>query len=131
MDNKKHYIELFYYEQKYINNHETKHFIDDKKSWFIYYEKDKNYYLCKNKHDNKITKMINVENFIKIWNYDVYNMIRKNLNNKAKISIYIENKYFSGYICDNYNYSKIPIDIIRNYTYLLKDIIEEIDENNN
>lgn len=90
------------------------------------YVKDENCYICKNKYDKQIIKMVDVENFIRIWNYDMFNITRNIYDKEAKISIYIENKYYSGYICNRT--SKICIDIIQKYIYLLKDIIEENDE---
>lgn len=128
---KKHYIKLCYYKE--IDYTENKYEIDNKRSWDIFYIREENCYTCKNKFDNKITKMIDVENFIRIWNHDMYNITR-NINDNMKIGIYIEDKCFSGYKCDRN--SKIPVEAIKIYINLLKDIIdknniENIDEDYN
>lgn len=126
MNDKRHYIELSYYKIKYDDG-KKKYEFDDENSWIISYKKDENCYFCEKKSNNKITKMENVENFIRIWNYDMYNTIHNGrYQGEAKIYIYVENEYYSGYICNET--SKISVDIIQKYVCLLKDIIEEKDK---
>lgn len=120
-ENKKNYIEIYSYEKIYDD--EIKYIKEN--SWIITYTKDEKLFICKHKYDKRIIKMVDVENFIRIWNFDMYNMTRNDYYKEAVINIFIENKYFSGYKCNRT--TKISIDIILKYIYLLKDIIEEDD----
>lgn len=124
--NKKNYIELSCYEEKYDNG--IKYENDKDNSWIITYINDEKLYICKNKYDKRIIKMVDIENFIRIWNYDMYNITSSCYNKNAEISIYILNKYYSGYKCNRT--SKISIEIIQKYIWLLKDIIEEKEKDN-
>lgn len=118
--NKNNYIELLYYKAK--NHLENEYEIDNKQSWIISYIKKENCYKCENKYDNTISKMTNVENFIRIWNYNMYNKPQYD-NDDAEIKIYVQYEYYSGYKCNRNN--KIPIETIKMFTGLLKDIIDE------
>lgn len=125
MDNKRYCIKLTSYERVYDG--ENKIEVDNENSWIISYKKDENCYLCERISNNKITKMENVEKFIRVWNQDMnIKIYSRDYRKEAKISIFIENEYYSGYICSRT--SKIPVDIIPKYICILKDIIEEKDK---
>ncbi|ORZ11466.1 hypothetical protein BCR42DRAFT_421179 [Absidia repens] len=122
MNEAKHYISLIF---KKYNSSERECEIDDSKSFIISYKKDVNCYLCKKKSTGKVTKMANVENFIRIWNYNMSNEISEQRWGESYISVYIEKEFFSGYEHSCASGPRIPVDIIQKYICLLKDIVEE------
>ncbi|GAA5809287.1 hypothetical protein MFLAVUS_002693 [Mucor flavus] len=99
--------------------------------WIISYNKNQDLFICENKSNSKITKMKNVENFVKVWSYDIHQAIKtlppredsRNSRPEAYIELFIENDYFAGYtISDD---ASVPEELIQKYIFLLKDIIEE------
>lgn len=102
--------------------------------WIISYNKNQDLFICENNSNSKITKMKNVENFIKVWSHDVHQAIRilhvkdwsSPCTHKAYIKLFIENNYFSGYTITK-NASVIG-ELIQKYVFLLKDIIDEDDK---
>lgn len=123
MGDKKHYIELTH--RKLLrSNVESKCEIANTNSWIISFKKDEKHFMCENKSSNKITKMKNVENFIRIWTCDIYNAKNSvRLIHEGSIDIYMENQKYSGYTCNSS--SPVSADTIQRYVYLLKDIIED------
>ncbi|KAI9341877.1 hypothetical protein BD770DRAFT_414775 [Pilaira anomala] len=95
---------------------------DDDKSWQISYEKDENCFFCKNLSDNNVTKMNDVENFIRIWIRHTELMLRdKYSGQKAVVMLIVQGKCLSGYKC--HMHSKIPENICHHFPNTLKDII--------
>ncbi|CAO3649794.1 unnamed protein product [Cunninghamella blakesleeana] len=129
MNDKRHYIELSQY--KIIYDDKKKLEIDNTKSWVITYKEDKNCFLCEKKSSNKITEMKDVEQFIRIWNYDAYHKIDGNYSEEASIKFYIQNECFSEHTCrmTGKGATQIPVVIIQGYINSLKNIIEEKDKN--
>lgn len=123
MVDKKHYIKLTCLTR--LTGDDVGH------SWIISYNKNQNCFICENKSNNKITKMKNVENFVRIWNHYMHKAIKglpgseyaHNNQPEAFIEIFIENDYYSGYTISVA--TPVPVELIQKYIYLLKDIIEE------
>lgn len=95
---------------------------NDDRSWQISYEKDENCFFCKNLSNDNVTKMKNVETFIRIWIRHTETLLQDKYNNeRAAVILIVQGKYVSGYQC--HMHFKIPENTCCLYSNTLKDII--------
>ncbi|KAI9304285.1 hypothetical protein BJ944DRAFT_231422 [Cunninghamella echinulata] len=122
MDDKKHYIALSHHKVKYVYGEIKEE--QEISTWIVSYKKEGKYFLCENKFKNKTLKMKSVENFIRIWIYDMRKLLGCLYGKEqAKVVIYLDNEHYSGYVCSEA--TPIPVELILKYIFLLKDIIED------
>lgn len=107
------------------NNYIQLYYNTPEETWYLSYNRDGDYFTCDNGDNNKITKLKNVQSFIRIQCVHKKGLPYVTWNEEGSVSLYIGNKCLSRYLVSKN--ALMPSNIIQEYIDTLKDVIEEKD----